>query len=407
MGEVQSKYEILRKYREGGMPECIRDTWMNLGEAVITPASRSFIKDMVYKINLSNDSGDTSSGDPYAADPNRPELDGALVLCESSLYSQEPLDWAGAVIEDETDGFFSFSYGIITPHFRLLLTREELAAITEPWDPDFIPYTEIETADIVIPDDELEKILFEVGVPFLTMEELEFPRNKLVNLGVGPAMQEYFKYFPIVKPEVMSQTANVAGQMFEFEMPEGAYGAVRAFVNQGYTGTTGNAMGNPLHFFANEVVTWGGGAGWSPVRHNANKSPGFANLQGFGTMALDRAARQGIVNYAARFHFRIERRGRKKYMVGYANKAGAVEVHWAYASNKWHDIDYARQPEVRKLSTAYILRGLGMLRQQVNTDIPGQVDYSNFVSRADALEQEVIEFWKSIPRTAMVRGGIQ
>ena len=400
---VQTKFDILQSYKNQGMPECIRDTWLNLGEAYITAKSKTFIKDMVYKVSLGNDSGDDDSGDAQPAIRNG-ELDGALVLCESSYYAQELLDWKGAVVEDETAGLFSFMYGAITPHFRLLLTAEELAAITEPWDADFIPYTEVETASIIIPEEDLEMILLEAGVPFITMEELEFPRNKICNLMVKPAMQEYFKYFPIVKPEVMTQSVAVAGQQFEFEMPEGAYGATRAFVNQGYTGTTGNAMGNPLHFFANEVVTWGGGAGWSPVRHNGNKSPGFANLQGFGTMALDRAARQGIMNYAARFHFHIERRGRKKYLVGYANKAGAVEIHWAFQSNNWLDIDYQRMPEVRKLATAYVLRGLGMLRSQVKADIPGQLDFSGFISRAKELEDEVIGFWKEIPRTAMIRG---
>lgn len=399
---IQSKYDILRTYRDQGMPECIRDTWLNLGGAVITPQSRTFIKDMVYRVNLSNDSGDTDSGDTNPATAY--ELEGALVLCESSYYGQKPLDWYNAAIEDETDGFFSFAYGIITPHFRLLLKNDAVEAITEPWDADFIPYTEIDTASVIIPEDELELILLETGVPFLTLEELEFSRNKIVNLMVQPAMQDYFKFFPIVRPEVMTQAVAVSGQQFEFEMPEGAYGAVRAFVNQGYTGTSGNSMGNPLHFFANEVVAWGGGAGWSPNRHG-NRSPGFANLQGFGTMALDRAARQGIVNYASRFHFRIERRGRKKYLVGYANKAGAIEIHWAFSSNNWADIDYTRQPEVRKLATARVLRALGMLRSQVKADIPGQVDYSGFITRAKELEDSVFEFWSNIPRTAMIRGG--
>jgi len=402
---IQSKYDILRQYRDENKPELIRDTWMNLGGAIAGPQSRTFIKDMLYRINLSNDSGDTDSGDVAPATGS--DLEGAIVICESSYYGTEPLDWHNAAIEDETDGFFSFAYGIITPYFRLLLTNEEVEAITEPWDPNFIPYTEINTAEVIVPEQELELILLETGVPFLTLDELEFPRNKIVNLMVAPAMQDYFKFFPIVRPEVMNQSVAVAGQEFEFKMPEGAYGALRAFINQGYSGTTGNAMGNPLHFFANEVVTWGGGAGWSPLRHNQNRSPGFANLQGFGTMALDRAARQGIVNYAARFHFRIERRGRDKYLVGYANKAGAVEVHWAFASNNWMDIDYARQPEVRKLAAARALRALGMLRSQIKADIPGQVDYSGFITRAKELEDGVFEFWNNIPRTAMVRGGIQ
>jgi hypothetical protein len=123
-------------------------------------------------------------------------------------------------------------------------------------------------------------------------------------------------------------------------------------------------------------------------------------------MALDRAARQGIINYITRVHFQIKRVGNKKYAVGNANKVGLVEIHWAMASNDWQDIEYARQPEVRKLATAKVLRALGMLRSQVKEDIPGQVDYSGFITRAKELEDEVLEFWRSIPRTIAIRGSL-
>jgi len=149
---IQTKYDILQSYKLQGMPECIRDTWVNLGSAEITAKSKTFIKDMVYKINLGNDSGDHDSGDPQPATHG---LNGALVLCESSLYSQDSVDWPSAVVEDEDLGYFSFSYGVITPHFRLLLTAEQLGAVTEPGDADFLPYMEIETANIVISEDEL------------------------------------------------------------------------------------------------------------------------------------------------------------------------------------------------------------------------------------------------------------
>ena len=51
MSETLTKFQILKTYRLAGHPEYIRDTWQNLGGAVITPESRTFIKDMIYRVD--------------------------------------------------------------------------------------------------------------------------------------------------------------------------------------------------------------------------------------------------------------------------------------------------------------------------------------------------------------------
>jgi len=403
MGDsVLTKYEILKSYKDSGHFEYIRDTWANLGGAVITPTSRTYIKDMVYRVDLSP--GDTDDLVDAA-------LQGAIVLCEASLYNSSPLDWEQAGIADDENGYVSFVEGIISPHFRLLLTADEVATITAPADVTFVPYTEVETASIIIPDEELETILLEVGVPFILLEELEFSRNKICNDMIKPAMQEYFKFFPIVRRETKYNSIAQAGQVFKIPLPEGAYGAVRAFVNQGTTGESGAAAGNPMHFFASEVAWWGGGSNnnWSPIRYGSGRSPGYSNLQGFGTLALDRAARQGILNYATRCEVHVERdkdTGQKN-LVGYANRTGSLEIFWACASNDWSDVEYARQPELRRLCTARVLRALGMLRGQVKSDVPGALNYDMFLTRAEKLEEEVLKFWTDPAlRAVAIRGSM-
>jgi hypothetical protein len=306
----------------------------------------------------------------------------------------------------------------------MLLSADDLAAAwntpyTTSGDPNpeyiapdvtFVPYSETETSVIIIPDDELEKILVEVGVPFVLLEELELPRNKICDDIISTAMQEYFKFFPIIHRESVYNTIAQAGQIFHVPVPEGAYGAVRVFVNQGTTGEGGASAGNPMHFFASEIAWWGGGSNnnWSPIRYGSGRSPGYSNLQGFGTLALDRAARQGILNYATRceFHINYDEKTRTRELIGYANRTGTLEIYWAHASNDWHSIEYARQNEVRKLSTARILRALGMLRGQVKSDIPGQINFDMFIQRADKLEEEVIGFWTSWTRPVAVRGSM-
>ncbi len=401
MNEVMSKYEILKHYKDTNHPEYIRDTWLNLGGATILPSSRTYIKDMVYRVDLS----------VPLEPPSTSAMQGSLVLCEASLYNSNPLNWSTAVIEDDEQGYVSFVSGIVSPHFRLLLTQAELDAIAVPQDPTFVPYSETETSTIIIPDDEFERILVEVGVPFILLEELEFSRNKICDDIIAPAMQEYFKFFPIVRRESVYNTIAQAGQVFKVPLPQGAYGAVRAFVNQGTTGESGAAAGNPMHFFASEIAWWGGGSNnnWSPIRYGSGRSPGYSNLQGFGTLALDRAARQGILNYATRCEVHIERDPATgmKNLVGYANRTGTLEIYWACASNDWSDVEYARQPELRRLATARTLRALGMLRGQVKSDIPGALNYEMFLTRAKELEDEVMNFWKDPAlRAVALRGSL-
>jgi hypothetical protein len=448
---VMTKYEILQSYKRAGQNFRIRDTWVNLGSSTINATSCAFIMDMIYKVDL----GSTSTS----------VLNGALIYCEASYYAplppdwnavpnanptpgpgigvlpnwnagqplapgsgsdlidefadanpfnlsggggatgpQSPTDWENVIVEDAEQGYFSFIDGVITPYFRLLLTADELAAITTALDPTFIPYNETVAASVNIPEDELELIMVEAGLPFLTWAEIEFPRNKVIDLMVKPAMQEYFKYFPINKTTTL-QVATTLGNEFRVELPEGAYGVTRAFIVQGGYADAGPIGGNPLYWAAGGNGN-GSGLGSPGPSGQGSRLPGYANLNAFTTMALDRAARQGIINYITRVHFQIKRVGNKKYAVGNANKVGLVEIHWAMASNDWQDIEYARQPEVRKLATAKVLRALGMLRSQVKEDIPGQVDYSGFITRAKELEDEVLEFWRSIPRTIAIRGSL-
>jgi len=350
---------------------------------------------------------------PYPPPPVPPlpplpqfELEGALIYCEASLYSKDPLPWDSAFISDENQGFFCFNNNIITPHFRLLMTAQELLNVSAiETDFSFVPYSNDETSDINISDEELEIIMTEVGVPFFLYEELEFSRSKILNNMIKPAMQEYFKFFPISKPKLYTNISYVGYNQFEIPLPEGAYGALRAFVNQGSVGK-GGAGSSPFFFYATEVAASGFGSSWSPNRNNSQNSPGYANLQGFSVMALDRAARQGMINYSTRIEFHIELKKDKQVLVGYSNKIGPVEIHWAMASNDWRAIHFDRLNDVRKLATAKVLRAFGMLRSQVKADLPGALDFSGFISRAKELEDGVDKSWAELPKVAVIRGAL-
>jgi hypothetical protein len=353
-----------------------------------TADTRTYVQDMIYEINIPGSS-----------------LHTALVFCELSYYSSEPPLWTDASLVDPLEGYFSFQAGILDPHFRLLLSPDEVAALGGVViDPTFVPYEEVNTGAIIIPDDELDIILSEIGRPFVKFEELEISKAQINSVILKPVLDEYFKRFPIIQPErVQAQYAGVNGSKFEVPVPSGAYGATRVVVLQGVQ--AGNKPGNPFHFWASEVMWAGGSPGSTYPGVRSGQGPRYANLQGFGAVTLDRAARQGIINYASRIHFRIQRdKGGNRKLIGHSNKIGLIEVHWAYTSNNWIDVDFRRLGEVRKLAAARVLRHLGMLRSQVKTDTPGAINYEMFISRAKELEDEVMTFWKEIPKAVVIRG---
>jgi hypothetical protein len=390
----RTKYDILKGYADAGEIGRIRDTWKNLGGSIITKDSKTFIKDMVYKVVL-------SSSIKFRKGP----LDGAYVLCEVSSYGDKDIDFAVVEIQEESQGIFCFKNNVATPFFRVILMPSRADDIIEDtYDPGFIPYNETETALINITDLELQTIMVEAGIPFITWDELEYSRAQICNLMIKPALEEYFKYFPHIVP-MLSGSYSTAGVEISVPFPEGAYGVCRAWVNNGYMG--GGSPSNPLHYAMSELTQGGnptGGGGGFRGGSSKKSSPGFANLQHFGVQSLDMAAKQGIANMNTRFHVRVEKHGDINMVKGYSNKTGPLEIHWAMMSNNWKHVEFNRLNEARGLATAKVLRAFGMLRMQAKSDTAGAIDYTGFLTRADALELKTLAFWEGIPRTPLIRG---
>lgn len=369
-----TKLEILNNYT---LDE-IRDSWAALGSATITANSRIYNKEQIYKID----------------NPLCP-LNGSLLYCKKE-YIGNDLDWSQAVLVEMSD--ISFGNNIISENFTLVMTSEEFETITSPIDENFIPfYLEFQnTSDIKISDDELDIILLEVGVPFVRLEELEYTRQQIANLMIKPALQEYFKWFP--KTTVESYNAGVT-KVQEFEFPENAYSVIHVSVQQGMAqGATTNTL---LRYF--DEVVW---SSRSPMMGNVGgrQSP-RTRTGGWGDMMLDRSVRQGMINYASRVHYRVLNKNGKKYLSCYTNKTGQIQVHYAIQSNDWNDIEFARLPEARKLATAKVMRALAGIRSQAKADIPGMIDYDKWMSRADDLENKVLEDWKDLVKTSgIIRG---
>lgn len=359
-----------------------KDTWKLLGELSIVSTSRSFVKDLIYKINI-------------------PEsiLDGYLILCKETISTT--FDWTQVKIVNEVE--LSFISNIISPIFTIILTEEELTPIiNDPVDDAFTPFTyeENKIGDVIIDDETLETILLEVGVPFVEYDELEFSRKQIANLMVKPALHEYFKWFPKTVVEAYPLTTS---NEFRIQFPSWAYQIVYASVTQARVGSqNGGGISNPLLRYYDEMM-------WSasnPMLGNTTSTPtSRALLYDWSSMLMEKSARQAIINHGTRIHYEVIKENNIRYLKGYANKQGTLQVGWAQQSLDVNDVEFARLPEFKKLCKSYVLRAIGSLRTQGSLNDKNLYDYKEFINRADKLEEEVLKDWRSMVKySGIIRG---
>lgn len=363
--------DILRNYT----PVNKRDAWANTGSQYITVNTRTYIKNTLYRINIPSIN-----------------LNNSLILSLENYSNANPIPWHMGYIVDEDNGYISFGNNIVNPYFSLILKGEDVLSLDSvPVNTSFVPY-ESPIYSVIISDDELDKILLEVGVPFIELEELEFSKEQIIDLMIQPALHEYFRWYPIIKTETIPLTSYT----FEVPVPPNSFGAQRVFVSQGFSGNISPAPANPL------LRQWD----YLPLRHTrfSRNSPYNINTT-FREASLQRAVRQGIVNYLQRLYFQVEKNEQgQKVIRGYSLKTGYLTIEWAYYSNKWEDIDPRYVIDVRRLACANVLRALGSLRSQVKSDIPGSIDFSSFLSRANELETAILTKWQEHTKSVAIRG---
>ena len=383
----ESKYSVLAGYRREGKFVNIINTWMALQCPVINADTNSFVKDLIYRVDVEIDS----------------VLAGCFVMCMENLYSEVPL-WGTASVpspEPWDAGFVVFNANIMSPHFRLVLTHNEYESNTEPLDPNWTPWEKDTTNDsqVFISDEELRKILLPLGVPFKDVEELPFSRADICDLMIGPAMERYFLRFPIMK--TTEHACSTRG--FKIEMPSGAYGVTQvSFKN--------NRLGLAPHLNSGmSLPMMGGGYGYGGWRGNQRR--GFADTDRFTTQILAASAAKAKINVLSRDNWGITQESdpttglTKKYLEGFSNHSGSVEITWAYASLDWRDIPFERIIDLRTVASANVMEAIARLYSQERTDIPGRADYSSFLSDAKEMKAAVFAKWAATVVPGVIRGG--
>ena len=373
----------------------IRDTWALSGTAIVSKQTRKYIKDSIFQVAC-------TEGKP---------LNGAILYCKADYIVGDlwPLiEWDEYSVQD-ISGLIGSYQGVETPFFQVLLTKEQVDELEDvPVNEDLEMYSGSQEAGGVIMDDEqLGIILGELGVPFLRIDELELTGNAIRQYCIKPAMDYYFSYFPIIKEEVVGSMS--AGSSFKKEFPENAFACVPYYV----LGTAGQSAGYGSGAFSlyREQLIYGGAQGsafGSGVSYR-KAVPGFVGLQNKDAALQAMAAQQAYLNYFRREHVKTIKENGKKYATGYSTTGGNVNIKWLCRSYDIDDVKFSMITDFRNICKAYVLRNIGMLRAMVKSDLPGNIDYSMYTSRADSLEQKVSEKWEKSATTmnlAIMRGGL-
>lgn len=377
----------------------IRDTWAALGKIVYNSNTKIYTANTIFKV----DAGDGP-------------LANALIYCQNT-YTVDgdtfPLiQWESATTE-ETEDLISTYQGVMSPFFKVLITEKEIPAYDDiPEDEGLLPFAGMKLSpDVEISDDELITLLTELGVPFLRLDELEYDRDTILQYMIKPSLQDFYSFYPIVEEQTLGNYSG--GMEFEIPLPENAHGGVLYYV----LGTSGAASGYGSGAFAlyREQMMYGGAAGNSGMFGHGltyrKMVPGFtgmasgmidARLQGM-------QAAQGYANLYRREKFKKVKKDGKLYAVGYSTIGGTLCAKWFEHSYNWDDIEFEMLPQVRMHVKATILRNLGLLRGMIKSDLPGNIDFSAYSSRADALDEKSYAKWEADiknQRFAIMRGGL-
>lgn len=376
-------------------PQKLRDTWAALGSIVLDSDTKLYVKDTLFKVK--------AEGAP---------LDGALVYTKNTykVNNDYPaINWKEATV-DSVESTLFVSQGVTTSFFVVVALQNEYPSDIVPVDKDFIPYQDLTTGtEVLIDDDELVILMTECGVPFLRFDELEYDRDTINKYMLRPALDVHYSLHPIVVDECIGPQS--AGSAFKIPFPEDTHGAVLYYVLG--QGGAGASFGSGAFSLYREQMMWGtsgvSGSGFGGGVSYRKPVPGYVGLQSGDAALQAMQSAQGYANYFRREHFKKVKENGQYFATGYTTIGGSLNAKWLKHSYDWNDIEFEYLPDVRNLAKAYIMRNLGMLRGMIKSDLTGQIDFSSFNSRADTLEQKVMEKWEKQPtmlNLAVMRGGL-
>lgn len=239
-----------------------------------------------------------------------------------------------------------------------------------------------------IHDTYYKEILSEIGYPVVKEEDLEFTQEDIVDTCIRPAIRLFFTWFPKRAIDRYPITYT-----FDIDFPdEDTFGVVDARLNKtafgGATPRSESAFVNSLNY--------------QVMNRSSNKYHSTNDYGMFQAKVMERAEGRAAVNMYGAFKVDVDEDARK--VTGYSNTPGELTITWAKMSYNFSDIPQSKLNDVIKLSKANVLRLFAMLRNQLQDDVNIEFDVSEFQSRAQDLEEQVMERWRSMTKPVVIRG---
>lgn len=376
-------------------------TWLTLGGLKANNDVKAYMKDQVLIV-----------------DQPGSKLNGLMFHVGENYY--EPIDWNLVSVMD-LSGTTVIKGGVSTKVLRCVSTLQfspaDINAVKD--SPDYAHFkifdkyqqTLVSSAALtgIISDDELELVLEPLGVPYVTMDELEYDRETIVKHAIIPVLKAYFRSFPITKPEVIKVGQ---GAHFSLKCPENCTGAVVWSGNDGSLSFGGGQPGlmTALGFVATEGIytgigMGGGGAGrsavgsWRRGKIRYNKSvPGWRGTQYGRSGALQNAAdllamRETLKNTFTRERFDKVRKEDGLYIEGYCTGGNSLNVIWTCLSKNWDDIDPGEYEEALMLARAKAVLLFAGVREATRPDGVAPLNTKDLVSSWTQVQKEIIDLW--------------
>lgn len=243
----------------------------------------------------------------------------------------------------------------------------------------------------------INRIISEAGFPLLKLKDMtELGSDEISilqnfkELVLWPAMQQFFIWFPVLNKQEYQVSST-----FNINFPNTkTFGVTDARLNTaGFIArdVTNPFVNNSIYRSVSSSSSYGGGM------YGTNNEYEMRSAR-----ISERLERQAIIDYNKAFRVNVDEINRT--ISGFTNVTARVIVTWAEYSEDFDKIPFRRVDEVISLAKAYLLRYLGQLRGQQNSNLPNTFNYQMFLERADKLEKEIIGQWRAKTKVVLIRG---
>ena len=364
------------------------------------------------KTYAKNDTKAYRNGQLLIVDAPGSKLNGLMFYVLSDYF--EPIDWNTASVID-LQGHTVVKDGVTSQVVQCVSTLqfEPADILTVEGSPEykaFKPFEKYksklntpESDAVIIDEDELNMCLIPLGVPFVTMDELEYSRSQILRLAIWPTLKSYFKNWPIIREE---QKSLAAGERFSIKFPENAYGAI-IWSSSGYGTLGGSQMMSAIGFFASETPITGYGAAGSGIRGKRRRLsyrksvPGYKGGWGAGsgldTMLDTLALRSTMKNVFTRERYDRIRKEDGIYAEGYCTGGNCLNIMWLCQSHNWDDVATEEYDDVVLLAQANAVKLFSGVRTATKPDGNVALNAKELQDSWNAVRKEVLQKWEDSP----------